>query len=108
MTRCCAASSSPRSGRSAGNPAERDYLNDRSSTMKTSQVAHALDYDRLDDHGLVELARSGDTAVFRTIMQRHNRRLYRVARGILGDDAEAEDVVQEAYVRAFENLAQFR
>lgn len=41
-------------------------------------------------------------------MQRHNRRLYRVARGILGDDAGAEDVVQEAYVKAFGNVAGFR
>jgi RNA polymerase sigma-70 factor (ECF subfamily) len=41
-------------------------------------------------------------------MQRHNRRLYRVARGVLNDDAEAEDVVQEAYVRAFTHLDGFR
>jgi RNA polymerase sigma-70 factor (ECF subfamily) len=62
----------------------------------------------MNDHGLVELARSGDPTVFRTIMQRHNRRLYRVARGILGNDADAEDVVQETYLKAFENLARFR
>ena len=41
-------------------------------------------------------------------MQRYNRKLYRTARGILGDDSEAEDVVQEAYVRAFRHLASFR
>jgi RNA polymerase sigma-70 factor (ECF subfamily) len=41
-------------------------------------------------------------------MQRHNRRLYRVARSVLGDDSEAEDVVQEAYVRAFTHLDGFR
>ncbi len=45
---------------------------------------------------------------FRAIMQRHNRRLYRVARGILGNDAEAEDAVQEAYIRAFAHLGEFR
>ena len=76
--------------------------------MTTAPRARAIAYEELDDARLVELARSGDTGVFRTLMQRHNRRLYRVARGVLGDDSEAEDVVQETYVKAFENLAQFR
>lgn len=76
--------------------------------MKTVQSAHPAAYDELRDDELVELAGAGDATVFRTIMQRHNRRLYRVARGVLGDDTEAEDVVQETYVKAFENLALFR
>jgi RNA polymerase sigma-70 factor (ECF subfamily) len=79
-----------------------------SISMSTARAAQVTAYDKLDDHALVELAQSGNAAVFRTITQRHNRRLYRAARGILGDDAEAEDVVQEAYVKAFENLAGFR
>ena len=41
-------------------------------------------------------------------MQRHNRQLYRVARGVLGNDTDAEDVVQETYVRAFTHLDGFR
>ena len=41
-------------------------------------------------------------------MERHNQRLYRIARTILKDEAEAEDVVQETYLRAFESLAKFR
>ncbi len=41
-------------------------------------------------------------------MQANNRRLYRLARGILRNDAEAEDVVQETYVRAFTHLDGFR
>lgn len=40
-------------------------------------------------------------------MRRYNRRLYRLARGILRNDTEAEDAVQEAYVRAYERLADF-
>jgi RNA polymerase sigma-70 factor, ECF subfamily len=64
--------------------------------------------DALDDRALVERARNQDGAAVRLIMQRHNRRLYRVARGVLHDDAEAEDVVQEAYVRAFTHLDGFR
>jgi RNA polymerase sigma-70 factor (ECF subfamily) len=76
--------------------------------MKTGPFAYPAAHDELRDDELVALARSGDATVFRMIMQRHNRRLYRVARGILGDDADAEDVVQETYVKAFENLALFR
>jgi RNA polymerase sigma-70 factor, ECF subfamily len=76
--------------------------------MNATGAAHAVAYEKLDDERLVELARAGEAAAFRLITQRNNRRLYRVARGILGDDAEAEDVVQETYLRAFENLAGFR
>lgn len=76
--------------------------------MNTIGRTRAVENVRLDDEALVERAKAGDAAVFRLIMQRYNRRLYRVARGILGDDAEAEDVVQEAYLKAFENLSGFR
>lgn len=62
----------------------------------------------LDDVELVAHAKRGDERAFRTIMERHNRRLYRVARTLLRDDAEAEDVVQEAYLRAFTALSSFR
>src|SRR5262245_18292134 len=61
-----------------------------------------------DDAELVGRARARDDAAFRTIMERYNRRLYRVARSILRNDGEAEDVVQEAYVRAFTRLDDFR
>jgi RNA polymerase sigma-70 factor (ECF subfamily) len=75
--------------------------------MQTSAVA-ATSLDALDDGALVERARARDGAAVRLIMQRHNRRLYRTARSVLDDDAEAEDVVQEAYVRAFTHLDGFR
>jgi RNA polymerase sigma-70 factor (ECF subfamily) len=52
------------------------------------------------------LARDGDA--FRLIMQTHNRRLYRIARGVVRNDSEAEDIVQEAYVSAFAHLDRFR
>ncbi len=67
------------------------------------------DLTALGEDALVALARAGHAAAFREIMQRHNRRLFRAARSVLrGDDAEAEDVVQEAYLRAFQGLAAFR
>ena len=60
------------------------------------------------DEALVPRILAGETALFELIMRRHNQRLYRAARAILNDDAEAEDVMQETYVRAFAHLAQFR
>jgi Sigma-70 region 2 len=55
----------------------------------------------LDDAELVRRALNRDADAFATIMQRHNQRLYRIARSVLRNSAEAEDAVQEAYVAAF-------
>src|SRR3954447_16879678 len=60
------------------------------------------------DIELVRRALARDEAAFRAIMQANNRRLYRLARGILRNDSEAEDVVQETWVRAFTHLESFR
>ncbi|WP_181173059.1 RNA polymerase sigma factor [Mesorhizobium sp. B2-7-3] len=60
------------------------------------------------DMQLVHRALTRDPDAFRAIIKVHNQRLYRIARGILRNDAEAEDVVQEAYVSAFASLAAFR
>lgn len=62
----------------------------------------------VDDADLVRRALARDGTAFRTIMQRYNQRLYRLARGILRNDSEAEDAVQEAYVSAFSHLSSFR
>ena len=61
-----------------------------------------------DDLDLVRRARARDEGAIRAIMQANNRKLYRIARGILRNDSEAEDVVQETYVRAFTHLESFR
>ncbi|HZP75391.1 MAG TPA: RNA polymerase sigma factor [Pseudolabrys sp.] len=63
---------------------------------------------RLSDEELVRLARERDEAAVRALTQRYNRRLFRVARSILRDDVEAEDVVQETYLRALAGLEHFR
>jgi RNA polymerase sigma-70 factor (ECF subfamily) len=76
--------------------------------MSNSGAVRAIDYAALDDLALAGLAQGGHREAFRHIMQRCNQRLFRVARGVLNDDAEAEDVVQEAYAHAFEKLATFR
>jgi RNA polymerase sigma-70 factor (ECF subfamily) len=64
--------------------------------------------ETLTDEDLVNLARARDEAAVRAITNRYNRRLFRIARSILRNDAEAEDVVQETYVRAFTGLDLFR
>ena len=63
---------------------------------------------RSSEAELIDRARGRDEAALREIMQANNRRLYRLARGILRNDSEAEDVVQETYVRAFTHLDGFR
>lgn len=60
------------------------------------------------DGELAARAVNGDEAAFEAIMRRHNRLLFRTARSILRDDAEAEDALQEAYLRAWRALASFR
>jgi RNA polymerase sigma-70 factor (ECF subfamily) len=57
---------------------------------------------------LAARAAGGDAVALEAIMRRHNRTLYRAARSILKSDAEAEDAVQEAYVRAYQALPRFR
>jgi RNA polymerase sigma-70 factor (ECF subfamily) len=73
-----------------------------------SQPPTAGDLDALDDEALVALARLRDEPAIRALTRRYNRRLFRLARSILRNDAEAEDVVQEAWVRAFTALDSFR
>ena len=60
------------------------------------------------DMQLVRRALARESDAFRAIMKAHNQRLYRIARGVVRNDSEAEDIVQEAYVRAFASLGAFR
>jgi RNA polymerase sigma-70 factor (ECF subfamily) len=65
------------------------------------------DLQALPDEQVVARVLSGEVELFEILMRRHNQRLYRVARAILFNDAEAEDVMQDAYVRAWSHLEQF-
>jgi RNA polymerase sigma-70 factor, ECF subfamily len=60
-----------------------------------------------DDAALASLAAQGDQDAFARIMRRYNQRLYRVAVSVMGDASEAEDVLQESYVRAFYSFATY-
>src|SRR2546428_7863263 len=67
----------------------------------------ATSQEPLSDEEVVARVLAGETGMFEIVMRRHNQRLYRVARAILKNDGEAEDVMQDAYVRAFQYLGQF-
>jgi RNA polymerase sigma-70 factor (ECF subfamily) len=60
------------------------------------------------DHELARRSADGDTAAFARLIRRHNRLLFRTARAILRDGAEAEDALQDAYLRAYWSIGGFR
>jgi RNA polymerase sigma-70 factor, ECF subfamily len=62
----------------------------------------------LNDSALIARILSGENAAFAPLMRRYNRALYRTARSIVKDDAEAEDALQEAYLQAYRSLSKFR
>jgi RNA polymerase sigma-70 factor (ECF subfamily) len=61
----------------------------------------------LADAEVIRRVRDGESALFEVLMRRYNQRLYRAARAIVRDEDEAEDVMQQAYVNAFQHLDQF-
>src|SRR5215471_1577089 len=75
--------------------------------MHPARRAPALS-STLADEDIVARVRAGDIELFEVLMRRHNQRVFRAARAIVKDDAEAEDVMQETYTRAFTHLGQFR
>jgi RNA polymerase sigma-70 factor (ECF subfamily) len=68
----------------------------------------SLPADRCDEPSAIRRIAAGDTRAFELLMRRYNRRLYRLARAILRDPAEAEDALQEAYLAAFRSIGRFR
>ncbi|HYM22871.1 MAG TPA: RNA polymerase sigma factor [Vicinamibacterales bacterium] len=66
-----------------------------------------MDGRDVTDSEIVQRVRTGETALFEVLMRRHNQRVYRTARAIVKDEAEAEDVMQQAYINAFLHLDQF-
>lgn len=75
--------------------------------METIGTLEKASCEGWTDQEIVGRVKAGDTALYEIIMRRYNQRLYRVARAILRDDAEAEDVMQDAYARAYQHLDQF-
>src|SRR5258708_20655536 len=68
----------------------------------------AIAYERVTDVELAQRSAAGDKRAFELLMRRHNQILYRTARSILKDDAEAEDAAQEAWLLAYRAIGNFR
>lgn len=75
--------------------------------MSTIAIVQRAALEAWTDEDTVRRVLAGEIGAFEVIMRRYNQRLYRVALSIVGESSEAEDVVQDAYVRAFEHLSQF-
>lgn len=85
---------------------QREPFKPKSSNVTTDDApSQAL--GAICDKQIIARVLSGDIASFELIMRRYNQRLYRIVRGILANDASAEEVVQEAYLRAYKNLNTF-
>lgn len=72
------------------------------------QKARETQWQSWPDGEIVRRVINGEAVAFEAMMRRHNQMLFRAARSILKDDAEAEDAVQEAYLIAFRSIRQFR
>lgn len=75
--------------------------------MEMTIAGRIADPAEQSDEEVVKQVLDGNTAIFELLMRRYNERVYRVARSIVRDEAEAEDVMQQAYVNAFTHLRQF-
>ena len=60
-----------------------------------------------DDGSAIELARSGDSDAFRLLVERHSRNVFRLAFRMTGHEQDAEDVVQETFLRAYKQLKNY-
>jgi len=94
--------------RSGTFPCKMHPIGQWEAAMSAKQARKPASEEARFDADLVSRARTRDTDAFRIIMKQNNQRLYRLARAIVRDDAEAEDIVQEAYLLAFAHLDGFR
>ncbi len=76
--------------------------------MSPTRPSPALPATREDDARLVSRIGRGDHVAFEALMRVHNGKLFRVARAILRDDAEAEDALQDAYLEAYRHIGDFQ
>jgi RNA polymerase sigma-70 factor (ECF subfamily) len=73
----------------------------------SSLPAERAAWGALSDEEVVRRVLQGDRPLYEVLVRRYNQRLYRVARAIVRDEAEAEDVMQQVYVQGYTHLAQF-
>ena len=77
--------------------------------MLTAVEPRSLNYSRMEcnDSGLVTRTRAGDNDAFRVLVERHSRPLFRLAYRMTGNQQDAEDVVQDSFLRAYKQLGRF-
>jgi RNA polymerase sigma-70 factor (ECF subfamily) len=75
--------------------------------MSSREVVLTPELQGWSDEEIVQRILGGEKALFEILMRRHNQRIYRIVRSILNNDGEAEDVMQDAYVRSYGHLASF-
>lgn len=92
-------------GSAAADPAVRALVN--TVGPHASNTAHERAKEAEADRALVERARAGDMAAFRRLVERHQRRAFVLAHGLVRDENDAREVVQEAFIRVFRNLEGF-
>jgi RNA polymerase sigma-70 factor (ECF subfamily) len=78
-----------------------------STAIQNRTSEELLQASSFPDEEIINRVQNGDLALFEIVMRRYNQRLYRIIRAIIENDHEAEEVVQEAYVRAYMHLHQF-
>lgn len=88
-----------------GNPATRAVLN-RAQIDASNREARRREAD--EDRELIGLAQKGDQAAFRKLVERHQRRAFTIAKGLVRDDNDAREIVQEAFLRVYRGLTSFQ
>src|SRR5690349_17899479 len=92
----------PEGSSSQGLPAEDPTPADPDPEVDEEAAAR-----RAEDHALIRRAQAGDERAFADLVERHRARAWRVARGLVGSEEDAQDLVQEAFLRVFRSLASF-
>src|SRR5262245_52525970 len=76
----------------------------RSESMSSAAPASTMPTDR----ELVEQAQRGDASAFPELVRRHQKQIFRLARRMLGTDADAQEVLQDAFLSAYQKIPEFR
>ena len=79
---------------------------DSAVAMRSASIRERMELD--SDTALVRKARAGDFSAFETLFERHRRLVYRFAYQMTSRRDDAEDIVQESFVRAYQNLDRYR
>jgi len=72
-----------------------------------SRTLEQLGHGHLTDDEIVQRVLAGDSGLFELLIRRHDQRVYRTARAIVRNETDADDILQETYLRAFQHLSQF-